>query len=224
MCVHAVWLHRLRASPPPLHAVEIVAAQWAIETGWGQKCHCYNVGNAKGRVGGVYDWTFFKCGEELARATARAEARRDGRVVIQREYVLGGRDYASVVVLPEHPWCCFRAFESLVDGVADHLQLLHRRFGDAFTAAVAGDARAFCSCLKRAGYYTASVEQYTRGLTGCLPRVREAASRIDWAECPCLTEGQIRRVEGILALSGELGEDEWAEMVGERDRAVRESS
>ena len=54
--------------------------------------------------------------------------------------------------------------------------------------------------------------------------MREAASRIDWAECPCLTEGQIRRVEGILALSGELGEDEWAEMVGERDLAVREST
>lgn len=216
---HGVWLHRLRGSPPPLVAIQILAAQWAIETWWGKACHCYNLGNAKCKPGGAYDWTFFKCGEELLASVAKRAA-ADSRVTIVREYVLGGRAFASVNIVPEHPWACFRAFCSLYEGAVDHLELLHRRFGDAFDAAQAGDPREFCACLKRRGYYTAPVDQYTKGVVGCLPRIRLASEQIEWDELPALTDWQVAQVEGIVALGAELDADAWAAMRAERDAAV----
>lgn len=219
---HAVWLNVLRGTPPPVAALEIITAQWAIETGWGKSCHCWNLGNAKAKVGGAYDWTFFTCGEELPEKTARAEAARDQRVTIVRQYTTGGRAMASVRIVPEHPWCCFRAFPSLTEGATDHLVLLHRRFPDAFDAAQRGDATGFASALKRAGYYTASVESYTKGLLGCLPRVHDMATRINWDECPRLSDWQVERVEGILALSASLTDADWTDMRRDRDAALRE--
>lgn len=202
-----------------MRAIEILAAHWAIETWWGKACHCWNLGNAKGRAGGVRDWTYFTCGEELSRGTA-VRAASDPRVTIVREYVSGGRARASVRIVPEHPWCCFRAFENLTAGATDHLELLHRRFAAAFEAALDGEPRAFSVELKRAGYYTADVEQYTKGVLGCLPRVKLAAAQVDWDECPLLTEGQIEQVEGIMALSAELDDDDWKAMRAERDALV----
>ena len=218
--VYSVWLYRLRGSPPSIVALEIIVAQWALETGWGRFCHCFNIGNAKAKPNGPRDWTFFKCCEELPASTARSEAQRDQRVVIRREYVLGGRAMASVLVFPEHPWCCFHAFESFEAGVTDHLELLHRRFPEAFAAAHDGDSTAFARELKRRWYYTASVESYTKTLVGCVPRVRKAAEAIDWAQLPLLTEAQKARVDGVTALSAQLTDDDWHDMRAERDAEV----
>lgn len=217
---YGVWLHRLRGSAPSMRALEIITAQWAIETGWGRYCRCWNLGNAKTRACGAYDWTYFPCGEELPLAVAQKEAQRDPRVTVVRRYTLGGKAMGGVHIEPEHPWCCFRAFGSLTEGAADHLTLLHRGFPAAFAAALNGEPRAFASELKRAGYYTASVQQYTNGILGCLGRVEVAADQIDWDLCPVLTEGQKVRVDGIIALTAELDDDDRAAMRDERDRDV----
>ncbi len=218
-----VWLHRLSGSPPPIHAIEIIAAHWALETGWGKSCHCWNVGNRKAVAGGVIDWTFFACGEELPKAAAEAAAKSDNRVIIKREYVSGGRAFASVKVFPDHPWCCFGAFDTLDEGIADHLELLYRRFPMAFTAAMHGDPRAFAVELKRARYYTADVDQYTRTLLGCMPRVKDTTAKINWAECPVLGPAEAERVDGIIALSAQTTEDLWGEMHAERDRMISDA-
>ena len=219
---YKVWLYKLRGSPPPIPAIEIFAAQWAIETWWGKSCHCWNLGNAKATVGGSYDFTFFKCGEELSATTAKNAAKSSPLVTIKREYVSGGRAMASVMITPKHPWCCFRAFEELVDGAADHLELLHRRFPDAFTSALQGDARAFSTSLKRAGYYTAPVDQYTKGILGCLPRVQAASKKIDWDSLPKMNDWEVKRVEGLISITASLAEEDWAAMIRERDLAVTE--
>ena len=219
----SVWLYRLRGSTPPIWAIEIFAAQWAIETWWGKSCHCWNLGNAKAIIGGVYDWTFFECGEELPQKLARSEAVKDPtHIKIRSEYVLGGKALSSVKVYPDHPWSCFRAFESLVSGAADHLELLHRRFPNAFAAAREGNAFEFSVALKRAGYYTASVEQYTKGILGCLPRVKAASKNVDWDACPQFTPWQIGQVEGIIALSAGLTDEDWDLLREERDKWVME--
>lgn len=220
--VYRVWLYRLRASPPSLDTLCILVAHWALETGWGKSCRCYNIGNAKAKPGGPHNWTYFPCGEELPAATAKAEAQRDKRVVIRREYVLSGRAMVSVKVFPEHPWCCFRAFETLEEGLADHLELLHRRFPEALDAAQRGSSVEFSRELKRRGYYTASVERYTNTLVNCVAPVRRTAEAIDWAQLPLLTEAQKARVDGVTALSAQLSDDDWHDMRAERDAAVRE--
>lgn len=45
--------------------------------------------------------------------------------------------------------------------------------------------------------YTAALERDTKGVVGCLPRLRAASAVINWDECPVLTEGQRRRSHRI---------------------------
>lgn len=58
----------------------------------------------------------------------------------------------------------FRAFASLEEGATDYLRLLVRRFAIAWPAVLAGDAAGFAVALHDAHYYTAHVEDYTRGM------------------------------------------------------------
>ena len=219
-CFYRVWLEDLRGSAPNREAIIILLAHWAVETGRGSKCHRFNVGNAKASVGGPYDYTFFACGEELSLATAEREAAKDPRVVILRKYVYGGRSLASCHIMPKHPWSCFRAFDDLLSGAADHLSLIHRRYPDAFLAALANHPQGYAVELKRRGYYTASVEQYSAALVGSVPWAKKQLDRSDWSSLPGLSSWEIERVNGVVALSAQLTEDDWQAMRRERDEAV----
>lgn len=58
----------------------------------------------------------------------------------------------------------FRAYPTLVDGVEDYMRVLRRNFGYAWPAVEAGDTAAFAAKLKARGYYTDTLDNYTRGL------------------------------------------------------------
>ncbi|MBM4376178.1 MAG: hypothetical protein FJ095_13935 [Deltaproteobacteria bacterium] len=58
----------------------------------------------------------------------------------------------------------FRAYRNPIEGATDYLRLLEQRFPSAARAAASGDVTEFSGALKRAGYYTADEEAYTRAL------------------------------------------------------------
>lgn len=58
----------------------------------------------------------------------------------------------------------FRAYGSAEEGATDYVSLLQRRFPEALDAAQTGDVQAFAGALKKSGYFTDSVENYSKGL------------------------------------------------------------
>src|SRR6185503_3816069 len=105
---------------PKLSSVFVLLAQEALETGWWKACHCFNLGNAKSREGDGHDWTFFECGESLSRALAERIVAESGGLVTIKRYYDGGKS-AEIKIKPKHPYCRFRAFRTLREGMIDYL-------------------------------------------------------------------------------------------------------
>lgn len=58
----------------------------------------------------------------------------------------------------------FRAYRSATEGAMDYLKLLEGRYSSAVDEAQRGDVAGFSTALKRSGYYTADVADYTRAM------------------------------------------------------------
>ena len=82
----------------------------------------------------------------------------------------------KVRIAPKHPYCCFRAYESLQDAMQDHLETLRRTFPHAWAALLTGDVDAFAHGLKLDGYYTADEDDYEAMLKS---QLREVMRKID---------------------------------------------
>lgn len=117
----------------------VLLAQWALETGWGKHCYCHNLGNYRA-VRGEH-WTYLpRCSE-----------------------VIGGVErFFSRDVLSQREMCKFAAWETLPEAARFWLRKLSTRFARAWPAVESGDPAAYAQELRRAGYYTASEEHYTR--------------------------------------------------------------
>jgi len=134
--VHA-W-RKLLGTIPSREAILILLAQSAHETGRWKSCHCWNLGNAKGKAGDGRDYTQFRVWE-----------------------LVNGK---KVWFDPPHPATRFRAFRSLEQGVIDYFGVLRGRYASAWPAIEAGDARAFVHALKVKGYFTDTEENYARAV------------------------------------------------------------
>ena len=66
----------------------------------------------------------------------------------------------------------FRAYRAPGEGAADYLRLLKDRFPSALDAAGRGDAAGFVKALKNGGYFTGSLEDYTRSVTQLTAQAR----------------------------------------------------
>ena len=118
--------------------IVLLLAQIALETGLGKAMHCWNLGNAKHVTGDGRNWTFFRCNE-----------------------IINGK---TVWFDPDHPACCFRAFDSLDEGAVDHLAMMRRNFSRVWPALLSGDPVEYCAKLKESHYFTADLGLYTRGV------------------------------------------------------------
>lgn len=58
----------------------------------------------------------------------------------------------------------FRAYDSVSESVDDHIELIRRKYPEAWAALERGDARAYAAALKDGGYYTGSETEYANGL------------------------------------------------------------
>jgi len=173
------WPHLFNGALPKRASLDVLGAQWALETGWGRSMHCYNIGNVKGKVGGDRDYCFFACNEILTSASARHLAALDPE---HAKITADNGKNATIWFYPKHSGCCFRAFKTLDEGAADYLSLLFHRFGGAWPSVLAGEPEAFALKLHDLHYYTASVGLYTSALKRCYTTV--AGVRVDLQVAP----------------------------------------
>ena len=140
----ADWSSVVTDAPPTRAALVVLVGHWAFETGWGQSCWNWNLGNKKHVAGDGHEFYQVRCNE-----------------------VVGG-------VLkwydPPDPATSFLAYDSIEAGVRDYLVGLRGRFGSAWPAVEAGDPAAFCHLLKLAHYYTDDETHYTNNVVQCCHR------------------------------------------------------
>jgi hypothetical protein len=128
---------------PSDKSLAVLWAKSALETGRWKEMHCYNFGNIKKRHvpdDGHY-FTMFRCGE-----------------------ILKGKE---IFFDPPHPQTHFRAWKTPEDGAKAYIMFVGNTRGRYFPAwlkVLDGDPEGYSRELSRLGYYTASVELYTKGV------------------------------------------------------------
>lgn len=171
----AAWL-RLLDSHPKKESLLLLLAHWGLETGHGKSMWCHNLGNVKAKVGGAFDYCYFACNEILDISYAESLAKKDPervRITLRRS---DGK--AIVWFHPEHPACCFRAFETIEAGALDHLDIVHRRFIKAWPHVVAAAPSGFCKALRQQGYYTADETPYTKAVVSVFERYKKELAEV----------------------------------------------
>jgi hypothetical protein len=119
-------------------------------------------------------------------------------VKVTKTYMKGNVQMASVWIEPKHPWCRFRAFETLLEGSIDHVKLLNKRFSKSWPAVLAGDPTQFAHLLKVQGYYTADERIYANSVRSCFN---------EWSKLnvifthPALSDDLKLRVQNLVALT-----------------------
>lgn len=165
----ALWLASLRLLNAPLKrpAVDLLLAQWALETARGKACFNHNLGNVKATAKWEGDYCARYCNELLteaqsADALARAGKQADGTPDVILGGVVGG--LRIVNFYPPNSATFFRAFDDLEDGALDYLSILADRFASAWAYLEDGDADRFTRALYVARYFTADPKKYAAGL------------------------------------------------------------
>lgn len=145
-----------------LKSVCLLMAQWALETGRGEKCMNYNIGNFKGF--GDRDYTYFQTWERLPEAKAQAYIAKSS-IKEPAEFV---RQLPSLHVIvrfkPCHPVARFAAYDSLEEGVRDYVSQLQRKFEEAWHAVENADPHGFINGLLHGHYFTGSALLYADGI------------------------------------------------------------
>lgn len=127
---------------PSKKQISIVFAQWSIETGQGNSCWNFNIGNSK-----VFD----------------IKGKTVEYIALNGVWeIINGK---RVVLDPSNPGAWFMAFRTLDEGVRHHFNLLkNKRYQSAWSAIEAESPAQFAHLLKINGYYTASEEDYTKAV------------------------------------------------------------
>lgn len=191
------WLSRF-GSVPKKESIWVLLAQVTLETGL-KSCHCWNLGNVKSREGDGYDYTYFACNEILPTAQAHKLATASPATTkITRDR----SDGTSVIwFYPDHPTCRFRAFGSLLEGAADHLAILTKRFQKSWSAVLAGDPIAYAHALKVQGYYTADESDYARSLASLFRSLSKMP--FDYDSLPVLSEDEKEQLGRLAVLTSQ---------------------
>jgi hypothetical protein len=148
----------LTGSTPDRKIIHILHAQSALETGHWKSIYNYNLGGAKKH--GTCDWTHFTTTERLSHPVADKliSSAKPGEVTVLKV----DDKFKTVKVSGKQSMNCFASWEDLDTAAKDHLALLFNRFPKAIEQAKKGDAKAYVRELKRAGYFTASEEEYSK--------------------------------------------------------------
>lgn len=187
-------------SEPAPSCLACLGAQLCLESGNGQKAHCFNWGNKKLPAEWDGFWTTFWCDEIFDLATAK-RAIQLGPATMQRwKPDDPGPERYRVVLQAGHPWARFKAYETAEDGAADYVAFLCQK-ELVWTAAYVGDASRFSHELRRAKYYTADEKTYTAGLVSIAKRIRPACDQVLLSLGHGLTDEDRAEIEGLVALT-----------------------
>ena len=151
----------LTGTPPDRKIIHILHAQSALETGHWRSIMNYNLGGAKKH--GDCDWTFFTTTERFKDDVAQkyVASSKPGEVTVLKQ----GDGWTTLRFSGKQSMNCFASWDDLDSAAKDHLALLFRRFPKAVDAAKKGDPVGYVRELKRAGYFTASEDEYAKMVT-----------------------------------------------------------
>lgn len=131
---------KIHNSYPSNATLACLWAQTALETGKFKLLHVYNWGNIKSRPDDGHYWTAYKCSE-----------------------IINGKE---IFFTPPHPQCNFRAYKTSTDGAEDYIKFLTKsRYAKSLTELKKGNVVTYTQELSKAGYFTASVSLYLKGMT-----------------------------------------------------------
>lgn len=166
-------------SQPTKESLCLLLAHWGLETGHGKSMWCYNFGNAKAKAGGAFDYCYFACNEILKSSHAARLAAAQPQIAKVTSVRSDGK--SIIWFYPDHPACCFRAFENLQAGVTDHLALVFKRFNGAWPFVISADPAGFCHALRKQNYYTADEAAYTQAVFNVFHRYRKELANVEVA-------------------------------------------
>jgi hypothetical protein len=133
---------KIFGSYPNNNQLALLWSQAALETGRWKKIWCYNFGNIKKNWGNNDNATFtmFRCSE-----------------------ILNGKEEWFD---PPHIQTHFKAYKSATEGAEDYIRFVsgRKRYAKAWQEVLNGDPVAYCKELRAGGYFTASLELYTKGV------------------------------------------------------------
>jgi hypothetical protein len=184
-------------STPKRESIWILVTQWALETGWGNSMHCFNIGNVKSREGDGYDHQFYACNEILDRSIAESHVKKDPSHTKITSYIKN--DKAIIWYYPPHPECRFRAFHTLLEGTTDYIGLLNQRFCKAWPYVISGDIIGFSHQLKLQGYYTADEAKYTNGMKSVYDGLSKM--KFNYDSLPFITLQEQEEINTIMAMN-----------------------
>lgn len=195
---------RVLNSDPPAKCLAALGAHSALETGRFQKAHCNNWGNRKKPASWEGLFTRFRCDEIFDAATAK-RAQELGPCV-----VAPWKDgpLFRVILIPPHPWSEFVAFEDADHGMEDHVGLLacNERYRLAWSRAYNGDAFGMAEALHTAGYMTADVGPYARGMASLALDLAPICTTV-LGDAPVVSDGQVAAVDALISRT--MAEARW---------------
>lgn len=177
----------------PREGFAILWAQYCGETGRGQHCYNFNIGNVKHVAGDGFDYVeLHGVWEGMTReGFDRAKAGAFGAYVSLDDsegHRTAVAPRLAVRFDPPHPATWFRAYDSLTHAVDEHARFLEARFPLAWEAVLIGDLGLFVHQLRARGYFTANEISY---LTALRPAYDEALGRSDFEHAIALRKDEI---------------------------------
>lgn len=221
----------IEGAQPSVECLAIHTAQSALESARWKSLHNFCFTNAKAGPNYAGFFGCYKCNERL-----------NGKWVYfvpEGELVgaFGSQLKNAPLPVPDgHPQTRFRAFRTIEDGALDHMQLVKRKWPEAWTAARGGDVVGFVQGLKQRNFFTADLAPYLAGVSSLyrefLPLARDASA----AHAPTITDDEICQAltcvapdperylhtEAVLAAASSMG-GVWDAIRDERNAAMRES-
>ncbi len=189
------WVDVLKTEPS-INSLAVLFSQIILECGVGLKyCHSWNPGNIKSLPNDGRCWTAIRCNE-----------------------IIGG---VNQYYDPPNPICNFRAFKTATEGFTDYIQFLAQKknYAKAWTQVIAGDPTAYCAELKAAMYFTAKLEDYTKGVVGIFNSFIKKYGMVDLTTHvapandtplqPIFTPDEIAHIQGQVALTMANSIDEY---------------
>ena len=142
--------------------VRVLMAQTALETQRWQKMIAFSIGGMK--CGPEVDHCYYSTTEHLRENIADAYLRQSTPAAPVELVSDVGNGVFVIKLMPKHPGCRFRAFETLQDSCCYHVQELANRWPAAWNAAVDGNSDKFVRELKHGRYFSGDVDVYRKSV------------------------------------------------------------
>lgn len=193
---------------PKKESLLCLLCQWALETGWGKACHCWNIGNFKSKDGDGRNYVYYKCDEIFNPQTSKNYIATAQPRTFEDKYGKGPNavyEYTdksgniAVVFYPDHPVARFRAYESLHEGAIDYVSSLYNRFTLAWPYIKAGDPDQFIHQLKVQHYFTANEDTYRKTVDSLFVSFQH--KNFDMSQLPVVSDASAAQIQGLVALT-----------------------